>query len=630
MAMQETTRTLVFLGVAALSVALAGAMHWATRPVPLAEFSDVGEEFFPEFDDPTAATGLRVAAYNQDAARVDIFNIEKKDGLWRIPSHHNYPADGEERLAKSATSIIGIRRDALVSTSADDFRRLGVLDPLDEQITGTEGRGSRITLLQADTPLADYIVGTKIEGQEDVYHVRRPDESRTYRATLKLDLSTKFADWIKPGLLDVTRSDLREIVIDRYSIDESRGALVQGEVSELTRANATDSWKLAGLDEAKESLKTSEVNNIINAVEDLKIVGVRPKPPGLSADLKGEGETAIDTMAFLDLQSKGFFVDARGQLVSNEGEVRVGAADGVLYVLRFGEVFTGSDVEIEVGQSTPESAETPAADDQNSDAAAEGDSQAGDAPDDAATDSAATDDKGTDSASADGDESTAKRNRYLFVTAQFDESLLEPLREKPTPPPAASKTDGESTTDAQPTQPAEGEQAADPSDADKADAAKAQSQYEADLKAWEAEQKAHNEKIDSGKERVKNLNVRFADWYYVIAAEHFDSMRVDRSKLVEAKAETPAPDADAPPAAGTSATPPETAPAAANASTPPETPPSEPRSSETPAPESPSPEARGTAPPSTSSRDEPPLLPKTEPADLPQGEAKDAGPPQGT
>src|SRR5690606_27213418 len=83
--MNETTRTLTFVGVAAVLAAAAFGMHAANQPPSLEEFSDVGEEFYADFNNPREATGLRVAAYNDEAARVDAFNVEFKNGLWRIP-----------------------------------------------------------------------------------------------------------------------------------------------------------------------------------------------------------------------------------------------------------------------------------------------------------------------------------------------------------------------------------------------------------------------------------------------------------------------------------------------------------------------------------------------------------------
>ena len=146
--MNQNTRTIVFVSVAAVSVGLATIRGLATRPNENVGGHEIGSEFFPEFDDALAATALQVASFDEDAARLAVFKVEQLDGRWQIPSHHNYPADGEERLANTATSMLGVARGALVSTSAQDHKRYDVLDPLDDSVSGTEGHGDRITLLK--------------------------------------------------------------------------------------------------------------------------------------------------------------------------------------------------------------------------------------------------------------------------------------------------------------------------------------------------------------------------------------------------------------------------------------------------------------------------------------------------
>jgi hypothetical protein len=382
--------------------------------------------------------------------------------------------------------------------------------------------------------------------------VRKPGEDRTYRATLNLDISTKFADWIEPGLLDVRRGDLREIVIDRYSIDEARGVIVRGEVSELTRASSTASWELEDV-KPEEEVDAGKVNSIINALEDLTIVGVRPKPPALIAALKGEGDGRIDVFTIQGIIDKGYFLQD-GRFLSNEGEVHVGTAEGVAYVLQFGEVFTGTDVEIEIG--SPADDEAPA-----HEADGEAEASADDA-DGAATESSNdTAGKSSDEAAAgdadDAENGSTRQSRYLFIRTMFDESLIEPLREKPVEPEppaddAEAKPDAEadaadepSTDDAKPEDDAAGDAPADEPPADEADAAdestkeadyeKAMVEYEQALEAWEQEQKAHEEKLEKGRKRVEELNARFANWYYVISADSFDDIRVPRDALVKAK-----------------------------------------------------------------------------------------------
>lgn len=588
---QRMLRTLMFVGAAAICVGGAIATSIATRPVKLDDAALVGEEFFPDFQDATKATGLRVAAYDKDTARVNLFNVEFNDGLWRIPSHHNYPADGEDQLAKTAASVVGIERGLYSGKTPEDQKRMGVLDPLDDSITGTEGRGARITLFQAGKELVDLIVGDKVDEAGNIYYVRKADENRVFRAELTgLKVSTKFADWIEPDLLKLDRNKLVQMVIDRYRIDEQRGSLVQGDISILTKDadDTTAQWELEELDAEVEKIKTATVNQMTTALDDLKIVGVREKPAGLVAALKGEQGSGLNQIEQIQMQRAGYFLTPDGQLVSNEGEILAGTNEGVRYTLRFGEVLSGSDLEIEVGAEIDENAETGA----DADAAAE--------------DAEESDDASGDDADDEGDD-TVKKNRYVFITATFDEKLLGERPKAPVKPVPPTESQAEPTGDDDPTaetppsdnaaaeeqtdseaseaaadesgnsddQPAAdasesaepdaeaGEDSAEPetdasaneaadSEGENSDAAEepdpeqvfkeAESKYEADLAAYEAQNKAFDAKIEKGQELAKELNDRFAPWYYVISADLFQKLKVDRAELVEAVT----PEADSP------------------------------------------------------------------------------------
>jgi hypothetical protein len=126
-----------------------------------------------------------------------------------------------------------------------------------------------------------------------------------------------------------------------------------------------------------------KVMQLLTALDDLKIVGVRPKPDALVQALQGRAQTQISQAELLSLQSKGFYVSRAGQLLSNDGELGVFLKDGVEFLLRFGEVLYGSGSAVTAG----------------------------------------TDD------STVSTQRTGATNRYLFVTAQFDPALAkEPKR----------------------------------------------------------------------------------------------------------------------------------------------------------------------------------------------------------
>ena len=154
-----------------------------------------------------------------------------------IPSHHNYPADAADQLAKTASSVIGIKRGAMVTRWASDHARYGVVDPQTDSvgIDELEGIGKRITLAGKDgTVLASYIVGKKVEGEGNWYYVRHPGEDETYIADLDINLTTRFRDWVNTDLLDIAATDVLRIELNDYSFDEIRGTVTGNIQSELS------------------------------------------------------------------------------------------------------------------------------------------------------------------------------------------------------------------------------------------------------------------------------------------------------------------------------------------------------------------------------------------------------------
>lgn len=510
--MNEMTRTGAFVGGAILSLLLATVLAPSAPKAP-DEFADVGKLFYEEFD-ALQARSLKVVSFNDETATSRTFEVDFKDGLWRIPSHHNYPADAKDRLARTAASVLTIRKDEFRTSNKDDYPELGVVDPLDEDTTKLKGRGQRITIRdEAGKVLADYIIGKQVKNRSGFYYVRQPDQKSVYVSKLNIDLSTKFSDWIETNLLNLGSGQLRDIVVNKYSIDQEKGAIVGTEVSELTRDKAGDPWKLKGLSEDKEELNTADINTMLSTLEDLRIVGVRPKPAGLSRDLKQDGAIKIDPLTMADLQSRGFFFARGGQLVSQEGEVLATTNDGVTYVLRFGEVFAGTENEAEtgVGNSAAAVAEKT---EEKKDEAAEGEQK------------------------PEEKKSSLTENRYVFISATFDESKLGPKPEKPTAPPEPAKEEKKEEA-----KPAEGETKPEekPSETPSVDpmSEELKQKYEAELAKYETDLADWDKRKKEGEERAAELNRRFADWYYVISTESFNKLRLSRAALVKEKTAAP-------------------------------------------------------------------------------------------
>jgi hypothetical protein len=372
--MSETRKTLTFGGIALLLLVL--VLLTAPKRVTPDALGDLGETFFPEFTDPNVATTLEVIEFNEETATAVPFKVTFKEGKWTIPSHHDHPADGKDRLAKTAAGVIGITKDDYRSNSASDQELCGVVDPLDDTVSTLTGRGKRVTIRgEGDQVLADLIIGKKLEDRQNLYFIRVPGQKRIYASALDLDISTKFEDWIEKDLLNVEKDSIDQIVLRDYSINERTGQVVERDVVKLDKKDGT--WKTDRMPSRKE-VDSTKIGDLLTTIDELSIVGVRAKPQGLSSSLKRtEGGVSITQADLLSLQSKGYYFTRDGSLLSNEGEMEVRTTGGITYTLRFGEILYGTGEAISAGSDTSD-----------------------------------------DSQSGPGE------NRYLFVTSSFDDSSL--------------------------------------------------------------------------------------------------------------------------------------------------------------------------------------------------------------
>jgi hypothetical protein len=372
---------------------------------------------------------------------------------------------------------------------------MGVIDPLDTKSSTLTGRGRRITLRDSsEKVLADFIIGNEIKGLDrkdgkSQYYVRVPDQRRTYGVNIKPDLSTKFADWIETNLLKVEASKIRRVLFDNYKLAEQVGpdgrrglAVERGEKVTIERKDATSPWTTTNPIPAGQELNEEKLKAVVDAVADLKIVGVRPKPPGLTDP--NDPNLKLTRQIMMSLQDKGFFITRQG-LFSDQGDVLVTTDEGVVYTLRYGGPIFGSGDELTAG--TADDVEKKEDDAKKKDAAKKA--------------------QGT------------TENRFLLVTVSFDPSAIPPPP-KPEPKPAENVPPGALPTDAF---------APDPKDPKVIAQEK-----EAEEKA-KKEEADYQKKIEDGKKRVAELAARVGPWYYVTPGDSFAAINLDSAMIFKIK-----------------------------------------------------------------------------------------------
>jgi len=344
--MNDLTRTLIYAGIAAALATLA----FVSRPAlpKAAVYDEQGKAFYPEFADPMAAASLEIADYDDSMARVRRFKVVLQGGSYVIPSKANHPADAKDRLAKTASAMIGLRKDDVRTDQPKDHELYGVVDPT-ETSEGTAGRGTRITLRDAaGKTLSDLVFGKAVKEKAGFRYARLPGQKRVYEVKVPYEVSAKFADWVETDLLQVSANQLRKLEIDTYSVDEEADTLKDQQEMLLTK-DAQGAWKVETPGAGGE-LKKETVDEMTGALDELKIVDVRRKPEALAKLFRRESK-GVTPLELLDLRSRGFYV-SQGRVYANEGELEARTDDGVIYHLWFGEIVSDADEGKELGKES--------------------------------------------------------------------------------------------------------------------------------------------------------------------------------------------------------------------------------------------------------------------------------------
>jgi len=497
--MTEAAKTSIFIGVGVLVAVFAFA---ASREPDEAAPE---RESITKIEKPGDVASLQVVSFNDTKGEVDDFKVVYQGDRYVISTKNDYPADAAEQLLDAASSVMDIDVINVEESDKSLHAERGLIDPRDPSVgedTAADTVGTRITMTDGEEKtVADFIFGREVEDRDNVRFVRRAGQDQVY--TVELDaapLSTDFAKWIEKDLLRLDPLDVRAVSLWDYAIERKRNALGIEFVTGVNDRARVDlkydpqelEWNLEQLlsfDQVEgqavdmklgddQELDNTKLNGLKNALDDLKIVDVWKKPAGLADERFLEQS---DPTALRDLASRGFYYNSReGQIISDQGEVRVDMADGVRYILRFGRI-EGSEA------------------------------------------------KEVEGAAAGTEEQDIRR--YLWVVAKenlgiFPRPDLKPLPEKPTAPPEFNKEGASKEEIAV----AEGRQK---------EYERLKAEYDKVEQNNDRKESEYEAKIRGAKKAVAKLNQRFKDWYYVIDNDTYKQIHLGRDDIIKAK-EAPA------------------------------------------------------------------------------------------
>jgi hypothetical protein len=457
----------------------------------------VGKDLFAEFTDPGTAADLTIVKFAEDVGELTEFQVSRDPNteLWSIPSSANYPADAETQMRDAATSLIDLQVLGLATEEARNHEVYGVVEPDKQKLDASqEGVGLMVGVRDAKgKELARLIIGKPVRGTDDQHFVRRPGQNQVY--VVRIDpakFPTEFEKWIERDLLKINTFDVERVVFRDYSIVTTqtlsgpRGRLDERFEAQVRWDSDTSKWVLDEMAQFRdgqrtptsllptEELNTQKLNDMKSALGSMQIVGVLRKPTGLGANLQAGTEFLNSEEAVTSLMNRGFYPvrvnDGEPEIRAANGEVLVGQKDGVEYVLRFGEI-----------------------------------------------------------ASVEQDSEDGKVSRYLFVTTRLDESRFPPLELEPLP----GGDDGET-----PETPQEGDADQEAGDQegtaqdDTAEKSELELARERIRKENQRKQDEREEALKKANQRIRELNSRFADWFYIISEDEYRKIRLGRNDLI--------------------------------------------------------------------------------------------------
>jgi hypothetical protein len=358
------------------------------------------------------ATEMQIVDYNEVTGSTRRFDIKQQDyrgkKVWVIAGKDNYPADAKDQVANAASSLMGLEIRGVKGDTVADREIYGVVDP-DEVKDGAQGIGMKVTLREKpDNALVSLIIGKEVPDMKGQRYVRVAGQKPIYVVEINTaNLTGQFGRWIEKDLLQMKKGNIAQVQIRDHSIVDmqlrERNDLLLAYNDRKTPHwnlledrqfdNATNGWVQMKMAD-DETLNTAKLDDLKSALSNLQIVDVERKPAGLSANLKASEDFMQSTESLKALKNRGYRIaqiENTYELYSNNGEIRASLEDGVEYVLRFGSTAFDSDTADDGKKDGDEGQENPV------------------------------------------EKKGPGVNRYLFVTAQFNPSIIPEPQYLPLP-----------------------------------------------------------------------------------------------------------------------------------------------------------------------------------------------------
>lgn len=237
------------------------------------------------------------------------------DGGWVASDRWNHPVD-DRAVADLIVTLADMRLVEAKTTRPDRYERLGV-EPVDAE--GAQSRLVRVFDTNGEV-LTEALVGRqadRIGARQPGTYIRRPDEDRAWLASGGLAVNDQITDWLRRGIVDIARRDVRAVAVTPSS---GQGYAAAREDPEADLVLQVDSDALP----EDRSIDTDAVNRLASIFASVELTDVRP---ATDLDLPTErGVASVSTFDGVEVTATIARVDEGSWVVFSARFVSDGAA----------------------------------------------------------------------------------------------------------------------------------------------------------------------------------------------------------------------------------------------------------------------------------------------------------------
>lgn len=258
-------KTVIGLAVAA-GIAVIAAIALGTARQPEAPEAKLATATLPELDNHlNDIQSLTITGPGQKV----IATIERGAGGWSVKEKGGYRADAgkvREYLLKLAQSRL------LEGKTANEQRyaELGVGD-----ISAADAKGLLLAVGGLGKPVQLILGNVNVRG--DSTFVRRAGDKQSWLAKGNLLPDKSVANWLDKSIVDIPSTRLREVVIERPKLDQSKLDQTQGKPLRVSRQQPADTnFVIADLPKGREASSEFAANSLGTTLAGLTLEDVLP------------------------------------------------------------------------------------------------------------------------------------------------------------------------------------------------------------------------------------------------------------------------------------------------------------------------------------------------------------------